>query len=134
MPIPELSAEQLRMAVLTVVAGLGGALGYVWRETKAGRPIKMFRTALTALLVAFICFHLGLVYMELGFSERTIWALNGFTAVLGVEFVMTFAAKIVFRFMGVKEDEFVNKKLIDAGWTPPCNQSVPGVENTEGRK
>jgi hypothetical protein len=119
MLLPDVGSDNWRSLAFTAVAGLGGALGYIYREVRAGRKVKFLRVCLSAVLVAFVCFHLGLVYVELGFSERIIWALNGFTAVLGVEFAMNLVQKIVLKKLGITEDEFTNQNLIKSGWVPP---------------
>ena len=125
--VPYSGDDSMRMLLLTILAGVGGALSYMWRETKAGRPIKLFRVALSACLVAFICFHLGFVYQEFGLSQQMIWALNGFTAVIGVEAIMSVVTKLVFKFLKVDERDIVNENLISAGWTPPGGITGAGM-------
>lgn len=125
--LTEWNEQSMKMIALTVIAGIGGALSYMWRETKAGRQIRLFRVALSACLVAFICFHLGLVYEEFGLNQQTIWALNGFTSVIGVEALMSLVAKLTFKFMRMDEDDIVNQRLIDSGWTPPNSGTSTGL-------
>lgn len=119
MIIPDWDPAATKSLVLTAIAGLGGALSYVWKATKAGKKVELFRVALSALMVAFICFHLGFIYAELGLSDPMIWALNGFSSVLGVEILMALASKFLYRWLKVNEDDLVKQKLIDCGWTPP---------------
>lgn len=120
----DIGTDNMKSIIFTIIAGFGGALGYVYRETRAGKRIKLFRVALSALLVAFVCFHLGLLYTEWGFSDRTVWALNGFTSVLGVEFIMNLAKIAIFKKLGITDDDVLNERLIRDGWTPP-----PGSDN-----
>lgn len=132
--VPYPGDDNMRMIILTVLAGIGGALSYMWRETKAGKPIKFFRVALSSCLVAFICFHLGFVYKEFGLSDQMVWALNGFSAVIGVEAMMSVVTRMVFKFLKVDERDIVNQNLVDSGWTPPSNPDIYGVaKSTTGK-
>ena len=133
-PTGDLNADTTKSLILVILAGIGGALSYIWRTTKAGKKIQFFRVCLSATLVAFICFHLGFIYAELGISERMSWALNGFSSVIGVEVLMNLISRLVLKFMKVDENDIVIKELIDSGWTPPNQSSFSGLAKSSGRK
>lgn len=126
--------SSMKIIALTAIAGLGGALSYMWREVKAGRPLRLFRVALSSCMVAFICFHLGFIYEEFGLSTQMVWAINGFTAVIGVEAMMTLVSRIVFKILRVSEDDIAAENLIRSGWTPPAGKYVSRMEQTEAGK
>jgi hypothetical protein len=106
------------------MAGIGGALGYIYRETRAGRAIRFARILLTSALAAFIGYHMIFVYQSLGLSEQMTGALNGLTALLGVEFALFLFQRIVLKQLGFKYDEKVTDALIAAGWTPPASNNT----------
>lgn len=130
--------EQTKAIVYTSLAGLGGALGYIYRETRAGRAIRIGRVLLTSALAAFIGYHMILVYLSMGLPEQIIGALNGLTALLGVEFMLYIFEKILLKKLGLSYEQRVTQALLDAGWTPPISavtvdgdQPLPGIETGE---
>lgn len=125
----DINPETAKSLIYTAIAGVGGALGYIYRETRAGRVIRFTRILLSALLAAFIGYHMILVYQSLGLSEQMIGALNGLTAILGVEFALYLFEKLIFKHLGLTYDERATKALIAAGWTPPTNVGMD--KNTE---
>lgn len=126
----DLNPEHTRSIFYVSLAGIGGALGYIYRETRAGRTIRFTRVLLSALLAAFIGFHMILIYSEFGLSEPMIGALNGLTSILGVEFSLYLFERIVFRHLGISSDDRIKQALINAGWTPPSNGAgTPSMES-----
>lgn len=123
----DMNPETAKSLFYTAIAGVGGALGYIYRETRAGRIIRLARVLLSAFLAAFIGFHMILVYQAMDLSEQMIGALNGFTAILGVEFALYLFEKLLFKHLGLTHDERATQVLIAAGWTPPSHLA-PGVD------
>lgn len=130
--------EQTRAIVYTSLAGLGGALGYIYRENRAGRAIRLGRVLLTSVLAAFIGYHMILVYQSLGLPEQIIGALNGLTALLGVEFMLFVFEKVLFKKLGISYEQRITQALLDAGWTPPHgaanlvpSEPIPTAEGAE---
>ena len=115
----DISPEHSKTLVYTSLAGIGGVLGYIYRETKAGRKIRLVRIVLTAALAAFIGYHMIMVYHSMGLPDKLIGALNGLTALLGVEFMMYLVEKLILKKLGITYEDRVLKALVDAGWTPP---------------
>lgn len=129
----DMNPEHYKNLFYTSIAGIGGALGYIYRETRAGRAIKVARIALSSALAAFIGFHMIMVYQSMGLSEQMIGALNGLTAILGVEFAIFVLEKTIFKHLGIDYDKRATETLIAAGWTPPSSPvSVVGAgQNSE---
>lgn len=115
----DISPEHSKTLVYTSLAGIGGVLGYLYRETKAGRKIRLMRIILTGAMAAFIGYHMIMVYHSMGLPDQLIGALNGLTALLGVEFMMYIVEKLVLKKLGITYEDRVLKALVDAGWTPP---------------
>lgn len=135
----DISPEHSKTLVYTSLAGIGGVLGYIYRETKAGRKVILVRVLLTGALAAFIGYHMIMVYHSMGLPDKLIGALNGLTALLGVEFMMYIVEKLVLKKLGITYEDRVLKALVDAGWTPPdsgaaslSNLPLPEPEAGEG--
>lgn len=126
----DINPEHARSLFYTSIAGIGGALGYIYRETRAGRAIRFARVLLSAALAAFIGFHMIMVYQSMGLSEEMIGALNGLTAILGVEFALFVLEKTIFKHLGINYDKRATEALIAAGWLPPGSTS--GASNYVG--
>lgn len=115
----DINPEHYKSLYYTSIAGIGGALGYIYRETRAGRAIRFARVLLSSALAAFIGFHMIMVYQAMDLSEPMIGALNGLTAILGVEFAIYVLEKTIFKHLGFNYDKRATETLIAAGWSPP---------------
>lgn len=124
--------EWLKDLYYAALAGLGGGLGYIYRETRAARTILITRLLLTACVAAFIGYHMVMVYEAMGFDPKIVGALNGLSALLGVEFVLFLFKRWITAKLGVTVDERLSKALADAGWTPPASGgTVAAQQDTE---
>lgn len=117
----ELPPEHSSSIFYTAMAGLGGALGYIYRHSRANRKIVVSKLFLAACMSSFIGFHMIYVYRDLGLSESLIGALNGLTAVLGVEFMLYLFERFVLSKFGLNYEQRVTEALLAAGWTPPSS-------------
>lgn len=126
----DISPEHMKTITYTSLAGIGGVLGYIYRETRAGRKLLITKIAITGAMAAFIGYHMILVYQSFGLPESIIGALNGLTALLGVELMLYIAEKLIFKKLGLTYEDRVVKALIDAGWTPPSsgNPSLSDIQ------
>lgn len=128
----EVSPDHAKNIFYTVMAGFGGGLGYVYRQARASRKVKLYYLLMTSALAAFIGFHMILVYQSLGLDDQIIGALNGLTALLGVEFMLYLFNRIILKKVGITIDDDLKQALIDGGWTAPSLDSDTNSPSSEG--
>ena len=126
------NAENIYYATL---AGIGGGLGYLYRELHARRKLRLVMFLTSCSVAAFIGYHMIFIYDEIGVSENIKGALNGLTALLGVEFMLYLARKLIFKFTKVVPDKDLHAALLKSGWTEPSSNSSnsPAMENTNSK-
>lgn len=118
--------EWTKSLFYTVIAGIGGALGLLWRESSMGRSVTVFKLLLSTAVAMFIGFHTLFLLREYGLSDNLIGAINGLTAFAGVEVTLRIFDKLVLKRLGMSYEQHIAKNLIAAGWTPP-----PGLANLD---
>jgi hypothetical protein len=118
--------EWTKSIFYTVMAGIGGALGLLWRESSMGRSVTLFKLMLATAVAMFTGFHTLFLLREYGFSENLIGAINGLAAFAGVEVTLRIFDKLVLKRLGMSYEQHIAKNLVAAGWTPP-----PGLANVD---
>lgn len=130
----DLPPEHAKTVGYSVLAGAGGALGYLYRSTSKGRTIKLARVALAGGMAMFVSIHTGPLFREIGLSEVYVFALNGFVALLGADFAMYLMEKYVLKKLGIDYERQAAQDLIDRGWTPPVGSSMESLVGVTGRE
>lgn len=114
--------EYTKSVWYTVMAGIGGALGFMYRESNAGHGVKIVKVLLAMAVASFLGFHLVTILRELpfGLSEGTIGAINGVAAFMGVDVTFRLFDTLVLKRLGISYEQRIAKDLVDAGWNPPA--------------
>lgn len=127
------NAEHIHYAVS---AGIGGALGYVYREVKAKRKLKLVMGIATCGVAAFIGYHMVYLFNAMELTDNWKGAINGVTALLGVEFMLAFVRKMIYKSFNIVPDKDLHDALLKSGWREPVSDTVgsSGSTATEGAK
>lgn len=103
------------------MAGIGGGLGYLYRALKDNTKIRVGMVVLSCALAAFIGYHMVFIYDEFNLSNNLKGALNGLSALLGVEFMLYFFRKVALKFIKVVPEKDIYEQLIKDGWSHPSH-------------
>ena len=110
------NAENIYYASL---AGIGGGLGYLYRELRAGRKLRVVMLVVTCGVVAFTGYHMVFIFNALELNDNWKGALNGLTALLGVEFMLALSRKLLFKAVKIVPDKDLRDALLESGWREP---------------
>ena len=125
------NAENIYYASL---AGIGGGLGYMYRELRSKRKLRVVMAIMSCGVAAFVGFHMVFIFNALELNDNWKGAINGLTAFMGVEFMLAMSRKLIFKNLKVVPDKDLRDALLESGWREPIDSTanLDGVSTPEG--
>lgn len=107
-------SDWLASAGYTVLAAIGGLLGYIMREYDKGNELSGFRACVQALSSGFVGFLVMLLCQAMGLSAVWTGPVVGMFGWLGANVTIQLLERIVYEKLGVKLRANTDKRVESA--------------------
>lgn len=107
-------SEWLTSIGYTLLAALGGLLGYVMREHDKGNPLNAWRAFAEALSSGFVGFLVMLLCFAMGFDPLWSGFIVGIFGWLGANVSIRLLERIVYEKLGIKLRENTDQRVRQA--------------------
>jgi len=104
-------SEWLTSAGYTLLAALGGLLGYVMREHDKGNPLKAWRAATEALSSGFVGFLVMMLCFAMGLDPLWSGFIVGIFGWLGANVSIRLLERVVYDKLGIKLRENTDQRV-----------------------